>query len=341
MIRPWIFEFFPTYGLSEQEACVWHMDLWPRLEDIGFEGIFFSEHHFGPGRMTPSPNLLIAAVAARTSTLRLGAMGMVLPLYEPWRVAEEIGMLDHLCGGRFEMGFSSGAGPMEPLAVGIPLEEIRPRFLEALQVVEAAIAAPSFSHKGRFYAYENLKIAPRPLQQPAPRGWMTCVSAGTAALAGAHGYNACTGFLPNADAKALFEAHAAAASDAGKPSGPDQHALRRQILVGETDASARAASEEATQKLMAMFSRARPAGPDAAHTPSAAPDAPPRPQGFFFGPDETITGSPATVAEQIIAQCRATGAGHILGYPFITARPEDVGRSYELWRQVIPIMRRA
>ncbi len=162
MIRPWIFEFFPTYGLSEQEACVWHMDLWPRLEDIGFEGIFFSEHHFGPGRMTPSPNLLIAAVAARTSTLRLGAMGMVLPLYEPWRVAEEIGMLDHLCGGRFEMGFSSGAGPMEPLAVGIPQDEIRPRFLEALEVVEAAIAAPAFSHKGRYYAYQDLRIVPRP-----------------------------------------------------------------------------------------------------------------------------------------------------------------------------------
>ncbi len=104
MIRPWIFEFFPTYGLTEPEAFAWHMDLWPRLQDIGFEGIFFSEHHFGPGRMTPSPNLLIAAVAARTTTLRLGAMGMVLPLYEPWRVAEEIGMLDQLSGGARSSG---------------------------------------------------------------------------------------------------------------------------------------------------------------------------------------------------------------------------------------------
>ncbi len=341
MIRPWIFEFFPTYGMAEEEAFAWHMDLWPRVEAIGFEGIFFSEHHFGPGRLTPSPNLLIAAVAARTTTLRLGAMGMVLPLYEPWRVAEEIGMLDQISNGRLEMGFSSGAGPMEPVAVGIPQDEIRPRFLEALEVVERALASRSFSHKGRYYAYEVLKIVPRPRQQPAPRGWMTCVSAGTAALAGAHGYNACTGFLPNTDAKALFERHAAAADEAGKPSGPDRCALRRQILVGETDASAKAAGEEATNRLLAMFGAARPAGGDGGHTPSAAPDAPPRPRGLFFGPDETITGSPASVAEQIIEQCRATGAGHMLGYPFISANRDDVGRSYELWRQVIPALRKA
>ncbi len=339
MIRPWIFEFFPTYGLSEADAFAWHLDLWPRLEDIGFEGIFFSEHHFGPGRMTPSPNLLIAAVATRTKTLRLGAMGMVLPLYEPWRVAEEIGMLDHLTGGRLEMGFSSGAGPMETRAVGMPPDEVRPRFQEALQVIERALAEPSFSHKGRFFAYEGLQVVPRPVQQPAPRGWMTCVSAETAATAGRHGYGACTGFLTNAEAKALFEAHAAAADAAGKPSGPERLALRRQILVGDTDAAAKAMGEAATERLLGLFGRARPQGD--AHTPSAAPDAPPRPQGLFFGPDETITGSPASVAEQIIEQCRATGAGHMLAYPFITANLQDVGRSYELWRNAIAIIRRA
>ncbi len=111
--------------------------------------------------------------------------------------------------------------------------------------------------------------------------------------------------------------------------------------MGETDAAAKAAGEEATEKLLAMFRGARPAGPDAAHTPSAAPDAPPRPRGLFFGPDETLTGSPASVAEQIIEQCRATGAGHMLAYPFISANPDDVGRSYELWRQVNPILRKA
>src|SRR5262245_64390376 len=64
--------------------------LWLEAEKLGFEGIFFSEHHFGLS-YSPSPNLLIAAIARSTERLRLGTMGMVLPLYQPWRVLEEIG----------------------------------------------------------------------------------------------------------------------------------------------------------------------------------------------------------------------------------------------------------
>ena len=57
----------------------WYLDLWQKAEGWGFEGIFFSEHHFGPA-YSPSPNLLIATLAPRTRTLRLGVMGMVLAL---------------------------------------------------------------------------------------------------------------------------------------------------------------------------------------------------------------------------------------------------------------------
>src|SRR5205823_10759808 len=83
---------------------------WQHVDRLGFEGIFFSEHHFGPS-YSPSPNLLIAAIARSTERLRLGTMGMVLPLYQPWRVLEEIGMPDHLTGGRLRIGPPSGAPP--------------------------------------------------------------------------------------------------------------------------------------------------------------------------------------------------------------------------------------
>ena len=341
MIKPWIFEFFPTYGQSDQDAYAWHLELWSRAEAIGFEGVFYSEHHFGHGRLSPSPNLLIAAVAMRTKTLRLGVMGMVLPLYQPWRAAEEVSMLDHLSGGRIEIGVSSGAGPMETTAAGIPLDEVRPRFMEGLDVLELALTQPKFSHHGRFYNYEGLSIVPRPLQQPLPRRWMTLVSETTAAMAGARGYNACTGFVANAEARSLFEVHAAAAAAAGLQTGPEHLALRRQIVVAGSDADGKAVAKAATGRLLAMFGRGRPAADPEAATPSAAPDAPPTPRGLFFGEDETIVGSPASVAEQIIEQCRATGAGHILAYPFITAELGDVARSYELWREVVPLLRKA
>src|SRR4029078_11720762 len=87
-------------------------------ETLGFKGIFFSEHHFG-GSFSPSPNLLIVAVAQTTTTLRLGVMGVVTPFYSPVRIAEEIGMLDQLSGGRLEIG----------TAVGIPQEFARVNLL--------------------------------------------------------------------------------------------------------------------------------------------------------------------------------------------------------------------
>ena len=107
MIKPWIFEFLYAPGalgekvVPETAAAVFDrgIALWQRMDLLGFEGIFFSEHHFGLS-YSPSPNLLIAAIARSTKRLRLGTMGVVLPLYQPWRVLEEIGMLDHLTGGR-------------------------------------------------------------------------------------------------------------------------------------------------------------------------------------------------------------------------------------------------
>jgi alkanesulfonate monooxygenase SsuD/methylene tetrahydromethanopterin reductase-like flavin-dependent oxidoreductase (luciferase family) len=85
-IRPWIFEFFHAPGNPAQDAApevaaahfAAYLDLWQDAEALGFEGIFFSEHHFGPG-YSPSPHLLIATLAPRTRTLRLGVMGVVLP----------------------------------------------------------------------------------------------------------------------------------------------------------------------------------------------------------------------------------------------------------------------
>src|SRR5215475_6539258 len=121
MIRPWLFEF---------------------------EGIFFSEHHFGRS-YSPSPNLLIAALAPRTTRLRLGVMGVVLPYYHPVRVIEEIGMLDHITGGRLEIGTAIGV-PQELARLKITMPEARERHEEILTVMDAALADVGFSLGAKF-----------------------------------------------------------------------------------------------------------------------------------------------------------------------------------------------
>ena len=213
MIKPWIFEFFvapggPGVEVSPQavtEHYNWYLDLWQKAEGCGFEGIFFSEHHFGPA-YSPSPNLIIATLAPRTRTLRLGVMGMVLPYYEPWRVVEEIAMLDHLTGGRLEIGTSAGI-PNEMAMVGLSVSEARARNDEALEIIDAALLTGTVTHKGKYWSLEKLPIVPRPLQQPSPTRWTTVVSIESARKAARRGSRIATSFHSVGRVKEIFDAY--------------------------------------------------------------------------------------------------------------------------------------
>src|SRR5215469_6764300 len=179
MIKAWIFEFFASPqalaqhfdpGASQRYFNA-YLDLWASAEPAGFEGIFFSEHHFGAS-YSPAPNLLIAAVALRTNKIRLGVMGVVPPYHSPWEMVEEIGMLDHLTGGRLEIGTAAGIPP-EMARVGLSMEEARARNDEAIEIIDQALASPVISHHGRFWNFDNLRLTPRTLQQPSPPKWVT------------------------------------------------------------------------------------------------------------------------------------------------------------------------
>src|SRR3974377_84599 len=167
MIKPRLFEFLPELGSPSVEpnaqdvAALFgrHLCLWVRDEALGFEGIFFSEHHFGRS-YSASPNLLIAALASRTKTLRLGVMGVVLPYYHPARVVEEIGMLDHLTGGRLEIGTAIGV-PQELARFNMSMSEARERNDEIVAIIDAALVNPVISHRGKYFSFSNLRLLPR------------------------------------------------------------------------------------------------------------------------------------------------------------------------------------
>jgi alkanesulfonate monooxygenase SsuD/methylene tetrahydromethanopterin reductase-like flavin-dependent oxidoreductase (luciferase family) len=339
MIKPWIFEFLYAPD-TEGEAIAPHIAtavfdtgiaLWQRLETLGFEGILFSEHHFGLS-YSPSPNLLIAAIARSTERIRLGTMGVVLPLYQPWRVLEEIGMLDHLTGGRLEIGCASGV-PQELIRAGIGLEENRERFNETLAILDAWLAEPVISHQGRYYNFDKLRIVPRPLQQPAPPKWTTVVSPASAIKSAARRSKICTAFESVIRIKEIFDSYRVEADRTGFACGPDQFAIRRNITVAESEAEAlemARIAKEMTRKVTAGDPRVKAASSPLLDTKT----------GFAVHDDEFIAGTPIQVAEQIIAQCRATGAGHILA---ILGRAVDLQRikAVELFgERVIPILRR-
>ena len=340
MIRPWIFEFLYAPGAVDEEVApraataVFDAGLahWQHIDKLGFEGIFFSEHHFGLS-YSPSPNLLIAAIARSTERLRLGTMGMVLPLYQPWRVLEEIGMLDHLTGGRLEIGCASGV-PQELIQIGIAPEENRARFNEALEILDAWLAQPVISHHGRYWNFDNLRIVPRPLQQPSPPKWTTVVSTASAAKSAGRRSKICTAFESVARIKEIFDAYRAEADRLGIACGPEQLAIRRNISIAASEIEARERAQlakEMTRKVLFGDPRVKA---DASSLLDAK-------TGFAVHDDEFIAGTPDQVAEQIIAQCRACGAGHILA---ILGRAVDVRRTEAVTlfgERVIPVLRRA
>src|SRR5215472_10988882 len=255
MIKPWLFEFLPELGGPSTEpnaqdvATLFgrYLDLWVHDEALGFEGIFFSEHHFG-GSYSASPNLLIAALGVRTKRLRLGVMGVVLPYYHPARVVEEIGMLDHLTGGRLEIGTAIGV-PQELRRLNMTMAEARERNEEIVAVLDAAIAGRVVSHKGKYFAFSDLRLLPRPLQQPSPPRWTTVVSAESARRAARRRIKISTGFNSTQTIKRIFDAYREEADAAGFRATPDYFALRRRVTLGRTGDEARRYAESVADRL--------------------------------------------------------------------------------------------
>lgn len=341
MIKPWVFEFLPELGGPSVEPdprdvsalIARYLDLWVQDEALGFEGIFFSEHHFGRS-YSPSPNLLIAALASRTKTLRLGVMGVVLPYYHPARVVEEIGMLDHLTGGRLEIGTAIGV-PQELARLNMTMAEARERNDEIVAILDAALTDRTVSHRGKYYALPGLRLLPRPLQQPSPPRWTTVVSAASARRAARHRIKISTGFNSVPKIKAIFDAYREEADAAGFQAGPDDLALRRRVTVAPTADQARVYAQGVTDRLKSFVAEDE-------RLNTNVPDAPAPSGGFTLSDEEFITGTPKEAAHNIIEQCRAVGAGHFLAVLNYSAPADEVVQAHELFgREAIPLLRRA
>src|SRR4051794_37521026 len=97
-------------------------------EELGFECSWFTEHHLMPyGGPSPNPAALISAVAARTSTMRLGCSVSVIPLRHPIHIAEDYAVADAISGGRLEFGMGVGNNPREYDVFGVELDDGRAR----------------------------------------------------------------------------------------------------------------------------------------------------------------------------------------------------------------------
>jgi len=160
--------FRPALAVSNYRE---HLDAWALMEELGFDGVGFNEHHTSPYGLMTSPSIMAAAASQRLKRMQILIYGNLLPIHDPLRLAEELAMLDCLSGGRLISGFARGI-PREYKAYNVPLAESRARFEEAWEIIKRAWTEEVFSYAGKFWSYKDVAIWPRPVQQPHPPIWV-------------------------------------------------------------------------------------------------------------------------------------------------------------------------
>ena len=163
-------------GHSDAGVITEHMAMGDLAEPLGFDSLFALEHHFTGYAMSPAPTQMLAYYAGRTKRIQLGTAVIVLPWHDPVRVAEQIALLDIMCGGRCLFGFGRGAASKEYEGFRIPMGEARPRFVEAAKIVTMALSQDSFEFEGEFFQIPRTAIRPRPISHPERRFYASSVS---------------------------------------------------------------------------------------------------------------------------------------------------------------------
>jgi alkanesulfonate monooxygenase SsuD/methylene tetrahydromethanopterin reductase-like flavin-dependent oxidoreductase (luciferase family) len=163
-------------GRSDASVVGEHMALGDLAEPLGFDSLWALEHHFTGYAMSPAPTQLLAYYAGRTRRIMLGTAVIVLPWHDPIRVAEQIALLDIMSGGRCLFGFGRGAATVEYAGFRVPMEEARPRFVEAARIVVKALTDEVFEWDGEFFTIPRTSIRPRPISHPERRFYASSVS---------------------------------------------------------------------------------------------------------------------------------------------------------------------
>ena len=143
-------------------------------EEVGFDYYWATEHHFYEEiAHSSAPEVFLAALAARTSRIRLGHGVVVLPCNHPIRVAERAATLDILSNGRLDLGTGRGASWYHTEAFGVPIDQSREVWDEALRVICGLFVNDTFpGHRGRHYEIPERKLVPKPVQKPHPPLWV-------------------------------------------------------------------------------------------------------------------------------------------------------------------------
>ena len=152
------------------------LELFELADRLGYSSAWIGEEHFYHFGVCPSPQIMLAALARRTSNIRLGTAISLLPFENPLRKAEDFALLDVISGGRLNFGVGRGSIPKHFEGFGISARESRERYEESLAIIRKAWTGKSAAHEGEFWTIPDVEVSPRPVQRPHPPVWRGTVS---------------------------------------------------------------------------------------------------------------------------------------------------------------------
>jgi len=158
-------------------------------EKIGMHSAWVGEHHFNLLGVNACPNILLAQLAGATKRIRLAPAVVLLPVHHPLHVAEEWATLDLLSGGRVDFAVGRGYDVKEYLPFQQDFQDSATIFAEGLEILWRAWTEPGrWSHKGKYWQFEDVEVRPRPAQKPL-RPYVGCFSRPTMELAAKNDWN--------------------------------------------------------------------------------------------------------------------------------------------------------
>jgi len=306
-------------------------------EELGYDHVWLTEHHFTEDAYNPASLSMAAAIAAVTNRIRIGTFVLLVPFIHPVRAAEDISLADIISDGRFDIGVGMGYTHDEFNAFCADRSERAPRFIEGIEIMRKLFTEDNVTFDGRFTQTKNLTLAPKPVQQPHPPLWIGARGPKAIRRAAEFGANLMTTLGPD-PAPLYLETLESLGRDPTK----FKIAQLRMVYCAESEDQAWEDIQEHLAHVFGYYERVLGEAADVEGDDAPLPfDRPEDIRNSPLAEGAIMAGTPNQIAEQLDKFCREfTCTDFISSTHFAGIDPRKSSRSNELFaKQVIPAFR--
>jgi alkanesulfonate monooxygenase SsuD/methylene tetrahydromethanopterin reductase-like flavin-dependent oxidoreductase (luciferase family) len=308
-------------------------------EHLGYDHVWTTEHHFYDDAWSPSLLPILAAIAPRTSRIRLGTFIIILPLHHPVRVAEDAATVDILSKGRLDLGVGQGYVVSEFESFRIPRSQRASRLEEGVDLIQRCFVEENFSFEGKYYPMQRVNLMPKPVQKPLPI-WIAAMAEKSVTRAARMGYH-----LAGSGGADLQRTYDSALQRFGRDPKQYNIAQLRAVYVAETTEKAWDDAEAHLHYMMTAYDRRFKEASDLPWSQAvfSQSDVPPpgkmrNTPGLSFFQAPLAIGSPDDVARELERYSAETRVTHLVMWMQLPGMPaEKARRSMELFaKEIMP-----